>query len=238
MRAGRRSPRRRRTRSATMSRCRHAWSVDAKHHRVCEPTRAVVSAPTNGCFGVWLRRPASPDKAQDGGAARRHAQLRQEPRSGSTAAGDADPPLRLGQPARAPGAGREEIGHRLGEGTPATARVGAVEAPDLDAQRRSRGGDRQIGRAAVAAMDGPAHLIARGTAADLRVRHDVDREIVRALLDGVADAALRDGERDGHAVHGGIEHTGRHRSESISRHPRKVSKSQENGAIPTRRCPA
>ena len=43
---------------------------------------------------------------------------------------------------RAPSPRPEEIGHRLGEGASAAARVGAGEASNLDAQRRSRGGDR------------------------------------------------------------------------------------------------
>ena len=49
-------------------------------------------------------------------------------------------------------------------------------------------------------------------------------EMVRALLDDAVNAALRDRERDMHAVHGGDGRTGRHRAESIGRHPRRMSK--------------
>ncbi len=144
---------------------------------------------------------------------------------------NADSPLRLGQPPRAPGAGCEEIIHWLGEGAPGAARVGAVEASNLDAQRRLRGGDRQIGRMAmIAAVDGSARLAAVGTPIDLCVRKDLDREMVRALLDDAADAALGNDKGDGHASHDGKLGLSRHRPESISRHPRKVSKSHQSGA--------
>ena len=72
---------------------------------------------------------------------------------------------------RAPSVGPEEIGHRLGESAPGAARVGAVEASNLDAQRRLQGGDRQIGRVAViAAVDGSARLAALGTSTGLQIR--------------------------------------------------------------------
>ena len=152
----------------------------------------------------------------------------QEPRPGSTAADDADPPLRFGQPPRAPSARPEEIGHLLGEGTPGAAGVEAVEASNLDAQRRLRDGDRQIGRVAViAAADGSARLAARGTPADLPARMDIDRKMVRALLDAATGAALENGKRDRHAFDDGKLSLSRHRPASIGRHPRKVSKSHQ-----------
>ena len=133
------------------------------------PLRPVVDADVDGCRLVRHRH--GPDEPQNGGAARRHAQVLQEPRPTRAAADNADPPLRFGQPARAPSAGPEEIGHRLGEGAPGAARVGAVEASNLDAQRRLQGGDRQIGRVAViAAVDGSARLAALGTSTGLQVR--------------------------------------------------------------------
>ncbi len=82
-------------------------------------------------------RPPLGDEAGHRGATHRHAQMRQEPRPGSAAANDADPPLRFGQPTRPAGPRRNEIGCRLGKGAPAAARVRAVEASDLNAQRRS-----------------------------------------------------------------------------------------------------
>ena len=51
----------------------------------------------------------------------------------------------------------------------------------------------------ITAVDGSAHLAALGTPTDLSVQMDLDREMVGALLDAAADAALGDGERDGHA---------------------------------------
>ena len=99
------------------------------------PHRPVVDADVSG--GLRVRHRHGPDQAQHRGPARRHAQVRQEPRLGSAAADDADPPLRFGQPARPPGPRRNEIGRPLGEGASGAARVRAVEAPDLDIQHRS-----------------------------------------------------------------------------------------------------
>ena len=99
------------------------------------PHRPVVDADV--CRGRRVRHRHGPDQAQHRGAARRLAQVRHETRPGSAAAEDADPPLRFGQPTRPPGPRRNEIGRRLGEGAPAAARVGALEASDLDVQRRS-----------------------------------------------------------------------------------------------------
>ena len=99
------------------------------------PHRPVVEADVCGCRRVRHRH--GPDQAQHRGAARRHVQVRQEPRPGGAAAEDANPPLRFSQQPRAPGARAEEIGHLLGEDVPAAARVRAAEASDLDVQDRS-----------------------------------------------------------------------------------------------------
>ena len=99
------------------------------------PHRPVVDADVRGYRRVRHRH--GPDQAQHRGSARRHAQVRQEPRPGSAAADDADPPLRFGQPTCPPGPRRDEIGRLLGEGAPGAARVGAVKASDLHVQRRS-----------------------------------------------------------------------------------------------------
>ena len=99
------------------------------------PHRPVVDADVCGCRRVRDRH--GPDQAQHGGATRRHAQVRQEPRPGCAAVDDADPTLRFGQPTRPPGPRRKEIGCRRGEGAPGAAGVRAVEASDLNVQRRS-----------------------------------------------------------------------------------------------------
>ena len=54
---------------------------------------------------------------------------------------------------------------------------------------------------------------------------DIDREMVRALLDAAIDVALGNGKRDRHASDDGMLKLYFHRPESIGRHPRKVSKS-------------
>lgn len=99
------------------------------------PHGLVVDADVNE--GWRVRHRHRPDEAQHRGPARWHVQVRQEPRPGSAAADDADPPLRFGQPTRPPGPRRDEIGRSLGEGAPRAAWVGAVKASDLDIQRRS-----------------------------------------------------------------------------------------------------
>ena len=82
-------------------------------------------------------------------------------------------------------------------------------------------------------MDGSARLAALGTIpTDLSVQMDLHREVVGALLDAATDAAVGNGERDGHASQVGKLSLSRHRPESIGRHPRKVSKSHKTGVIP------
>ena len=81
-------------------------------------------------------------------------------------------------------------------------------------------------------MDGSARLAALGTPTDLSVQMNLDRKVVRTLLDAATDAAMGNGEWDEHASHDGKLSLSRHRPESISRHPRKVSKSHETGATP------
>ena len=81
----------------------------------------------------------------------------------------------------------------------------------------------------MAAMDGSACLATLGTPTDLSVRMNLDREMVGALLDAAADAALGNGERDRHASHVGNLSLSRHRPESIGHHPCRVSKSHFNG---------
>ena len=90
----------------------------------------------------------------------------------------------------------------------------------------------QIGRVTmIAAMDGSARLAALGTPTDLSVQINLDREVGGALLDAATDAALGNGERDGHASHDGKLSLTRHRPESIGRHPRKVSKNPNRGNL-------
>jgi len=74
-----------------------------------------------------------PDKAQHSGTARRHAEVLQETCTARATTDDADPRLGLAEPSRAPGARLDKLGQRLGEGAPATGRVEAIEAPNLDA---------------------------------------------------------------------------------------------------------
>jgi len=69
----------------------------------------------------------------------------QEACAALTAAGDDDTTLKLAEPARAPGMGLDQFGPRLGEGATMAEWGGAVEPPRLDAQARSRCGDRQVG---------------------------------------------------------------------------------------------
>ncbi len=82
-------------------------------------------------------------------------------------------------------------------------------------------------------MDGSARLAALGTPTDISVQMNLDRQMVGALLDASTDAAMGNGNRDGHASQHGKLSLSRHRPESIGRHPRKVSKSHESGSIPT-----
>ena len=81
----------------------------------------------------------------------------------------------------------------------------------------------------IAAMDGSARLAALGTPTDLSVQINLDRKVVRTLLDAATDAAMGNGEWDEHASHDGKLSLSRHRPESIGRHPRKVSKSRLRG---------
>ena len=112
-------------------------------------------------------------------------------------------------------------------------RFEAVESSNLDVQRRMRGGDRQIGRVAmIAAVDGSARLTASGHRPSSPFRMESNHEVVRTLLDAATDAALGNGKWDGHASHDGKLSLSCHRPESIGRHPRKVSKSHQIGAIP------
>ena len=89
----------------------------------------------------------------------------------------------------------------------------------------------------IAAVDGSVRLAAGRTPADLSVWMNIDREVVRALLNAASDAAVGNGERDWHASHRGKLSLMRHRPESIGRHPRKVSKSHETGVIPVHPVP-
>ncbi len=58
---------------------------------------------------------------------------------------------------------------------------------------------------------------------------NLDRKVVRTLLDAATDAAMGNGEWDEHASHDEKLSLSRHRPESIGRHPRKVSKSRFRG---------
>lgn len=56
--------------------------------------------------------------------------------------------------------------------------------------------------------------------------------MVPILRDNLLNAALGNGDRKMHAFHGGEGRSSQHRPESIRRHPRKMSKSHQTGAIP------
>jgi hypothetical protein len=80
------------------------------------------------------RERQAPHEAQHRGGARRHGQVRREPRAGLAAERDPDPRLGLGQPPRAAGAGREQTRQALGEGAPRAVRGAAVEPAHAEAE--------------------------------------------------------------------------------------------------------
>lgn len=59
--------------------------------------------------------------------ARRHGKMAQQPGTGVTTDSHADPSLRRGQPAGAPGMGRHQFGQPLGKRAPAAFGIAAVE---------------------------------------------------------------------------------------------------------------
>ena len=96
------------------------------------PDCPVVDADPDGSRRVGHRDAG--DEPQHGRAACRHVEVREETRAACTAAGEADPGLRLAQPPRAPGTRCEEGHGALGEGSASAGWVEAVEPPHLDAE--------------------------------------------------------------------------------------------------------
>jgi hypothetical protein len=154
--------------------------------------RPVVHAQDARWLGRrWFRRV---DEAEHRVRARRHAQMRQESGAGLPAQGDADPCLGVGEPTRALGTWREELGKTLGEGALGAGGVAAVEPAHVQAEPHRAPERGQVGGMThVAAVDGTAD-VATSRAAGLlagTASSDVDDLWIEAR--DVIDAAARDG---------------------------------------------
>lgn len=112
----------------------HAVPIEVDNDRAI--TAALPDRPIADADPERTRRVGHRDAGGDlqhGRAARRHVEVREESCAACTAAGDADPGLRLAKPPRAPDARCEKCHGRLDGGLTSAGRVAAVEPPHLNA---------------------------------------------------------------------------------------------------------
>ena len=159
--------------------------------------------------------------------------MAEQPGTGVAAERCADPDLRPGQPAGAPGIGRHQVGQALRERLAAASGVLAVEPAHNQPNAHLAPKRGKISRLApVAAVHGPACPPAPRAAIAWPDATGSNVQEVRACRRDLFDAAARHGKEVCHGTWDGGTHRLHQPSVRVRHNPRKVRKNHQSGSIP------